>query len=46
MKTLKKIKKWLKQLKEDMEKESVSQMKGPSPYCCSKPIEPVTRKGK
>jgi hypothetical protein len=45
MKTLKQIKEWVKQLKEDMEKESVSQMKG-TPHCCSRPIEPVTRKGK
>jgi hypothetical protein len=43
MKALKKAKKWLKQLKEDMEKESVSQIKTTS-HCCSRPIEPTTRK--
>ncbi len=44
MKTLKKIGIWLKELKEDMKEESVSQMKGTSP-CCSKPIEPMAKKG-
>ena len=45
METLKKAKVWLKQLKEDMKKESVSQVKGSS-HCCSKPIEPMTSKKK
>lgn len=44
-KALRKAKTWLKQLKENMEKESVSQMKG-TPRCCSKPIERITRKRK
>ena len=42
MKALKKAKAWLKQLRKDMEKESVSQTKG-TPSCCSKPIEPMAR---
>lgn len=45
MKALKKAKAWLKQLKEDMRRGSVSQIRG-TPQCCSKPIEPMTRKGK
>ena len=45
MKTLKKMKEWLKQLKEEMKEQSVSQMKGTSP-CCSEPIEPMAKKGK
>lgn len=45
MKALKKAKAWLKQLKEDTLRESVSQTKG-TPQCCSKPIEPMTKKGK
>ena len=44
-KALRKAKTWLKQLKEDMERESVPQMKG-TPNCCSKPIEQTTRKRK
>ena len=39
MKALKKLKEWLKRLKEDLEKESVSQVNSVSP-CCSRPIEP------
>ncbi len=45
MKTLKKIGGWLRDLKEDMKEDSVSQMKGTDKLpCCSKPIEPMTRK--
>jgi hypothetical protein len=41
MRTLGEAKAWLKRLSRDLEKESVSQMKG-VPSCCSKPIEPMT----
>jgi hypothetical protein len=47
MRSLRKAKAWLKQLLEDLEKESVSQLKATDKLpCCSKPIEPVTRKGR
>ena len=39
MKTLRKIRRWLKDLKEEMKENSVSQMKGSDKLpCCSKPI--------
>lgn len=43
MRALGKAKAWLKQLLEDLERESVSQMKT-KPHCCSEPVEPRTRK--
>ncbi len=43
MKTLKKIGRWVKDLKEDMRENSVSQMKSTSP-CCSKPIVTTNKK--
>lgn len=46
MRPLKKTKEWLRRLKEDMQKESVSQMKGAPASCCSKPIVTMTRKKK
>lgn len=47
MKTRRKIGRWLKDLKEDMRENSVSQMKASDKLpCCSKPIEPITRKRK
>ena len=45
MKALKKAREWLKQLKEDIKRESVSQMRAASP-CCSKPIEAQGQGGK
>lgn len=42
MKALRKAEAWLKQLKNDVERESVSRVRS-APHCCSKPVESTTQ---